>query len=236
MPTYCTDFDCQTSELRFKSIFAELYFNEQGEYADRRSCLLYKTGEEIFREGTYPAGLFCVFTGKVKVSKYGTEGREQIVRFVTPGDVLGYRALLCGGPYMASSTALSDSHICFIPRDILTSILQKSPSLSLKFIQLLSHDLQTAENRLVDLAQKSVRERLAETLLVLRNTFGIDTDGSLDVHLSREEIANIVGTATESVIRLLADFKKSGMIELRGKNITILSEKRLADVAGIIGA
>lgn len=233
MHIHCENPSCQSCTARSESVFSELQIAEQVVFTDRKSCTFYKTGEEIFREGTYPVGLFCVFTGKIKVSKYGIEGREQIVRFAKPGDVLGYRALLCGGPYSASATTLSDSQLCFIPRDTFNGTLQKSPTLSLRFIQLLSHDLQTAETRVVELAQKSVRERLAEALLLLRNTFGTASDGSLDVSLSREEIANIVGTATESVIRLLSDFKKSKIIDLQGKRISILNLHRLADEANI---
>lgn len=229
----CDKPDCRTCTARSHSVFSELLHLEQVAFTDRKSCAMYKTGEEIFREGTYPAGLYCVFSGKIKVSKYGPEGREQIVRFATPGDVLGYRALLCAEPYSAGAIALADSQLCFIPRDLFGNTLQKNPALSLKFIQLLSHDLQVAETRMVELAQKTVRERLAETLLVLRNTFGTTGDGSLDVTLSREEIANIVGTATESVIRLLSDFKKVGLIDLRGKRIAILNERRLADEASM---
>lgn len=233
MHPHCENPSCQSCAARSDSVFSELQIGEQVVFTERKSCTLYKTGEEIFREGTYPVGLFCVFGGKIKVSKYGIEGREQIVRFAKPGDVLGYRALLCGEPYSASATTLADSQLCFIPRETFNGTLQKSPALSLRFIQLLSHDLQTAETRVVELAQKSVRERLAEALLLLRNTFGTASDGSLDVSLSREEIANIVGTATESVIRLLSDFKKSKMIDLQGKRISILNLRRLADEANI---
>lgn len=234
MPKHCCDKpDCQICVTYPSSVFAELYLDEKTVISEHKSYLSFKAGEIVFHEGTYPNGLYCVNSGKIKVSKYGPEGREQIVRFAKAGDVLGYRALLCGEPYSASATTLSDAHICFIPREIFSAALQKSPALSLKFIQLLSHDLQTAETRMVKLAQKTVRERLAETLLMLGNTFGITREGLLDVQLSREEIANIVGTATESVIRQLADFKKAGLVDLRGKHIAILDEHRLADEANL---
>jgi CRP-like cAMP-binding protein len=117
---------------------------------------------------------------------------------------------------------LDDCHICVIPRELFFETIQNDPKLAMRMLEILANELNNAEERVMELAQKTVRERLAETLLILLETFGTEEDGeTINVSLTREEIANIVGTATESVIRLLADFKKSELIELKGRKIAI---------------
>ena len=136
--------------------------------------------------------------------------------------------------YTASAVALEDSSVCFIPKDIFFGVLKKDPDLSFSLLSLLSNELHNAESKIVQLAQKPVRERLAEALLFLRETYGLEDDGrTLGVQLSREEIANIVGTATESTIRLLSDFKREGLLELSGKKIRFLDKEKLIKVANI---
>lgn len=192
-------------------------------------CSIYKKGQVIFHEGAYPFGMYCINTGKIKLSHSGDDGREQIIRLVKAGDIMGYKALLSGERYTATAIALEDSSICFIPKDLFMDVLRKDASLSIEMMRILSSELRKAELKITHLAQKPVRERLAETLLFIRETYGVEADGqTLNVRLSREEIANLVGTATESAIRLLSEFKKDGMIELEGKKI------RLTDVEEII--
>lgn len=195
---------------------------------------MYKSGNTIFNEGSYPSGLYCIHKGKVKIFKNGTEGKEQILRFAKEGDILGYKSLLSDQPFSASAAALDEAVICFIPKKSYFDVLQTNPKLSLKMMQLLTQELKTAETRIVELAQKPVRERLAETILILKETFGFEEDGkTIAISLTREEIANIVGTATESVIRLLSEFKKDGIIDLKGRSISILDNRELVRTANI---
>ena len=211
----------QCSSLHL-SAFSELYINDLEKFSQSKSCMFIKSGEPIFHEGKYPSGIFCVHKGKIKLSRDGQEGREHIVRFAKEGDILGYKALITGSTYTASAIALDDCHICVIPRELFFETIQQHPKLAMKMMEILVHELNTAEERVMELAQKTVRERLAETLLILLETFGTEEDGeTINVTLTREEIANIVGTATESVIRLLADFKKLSLIELKGRKILI---------------
>lgn len=194
----------------------------------------YKKGQYIFNEGAYPHGLYCINTGKVKISQMGDEGREAIVRLAKTGNIIGYKALLGGNRYTASAIALEDSSVCFIPKDIFFAILKKDPDLSLSLLSLLSTELHNAETKIVQLAQKPVRERLAEALLFISETYGLEEDGStINVQLSRDEIANIVGTATESTIRLLSDLRKEGVIQLSGKKIQVLDKQKLVRIANI---
>ncbi|HYF02385.1 MAG TPA: Crp/Fnr family transcriptional regulator [Patescibacteria group bacterium] len=225
---------CETCTSRHTSIFADLDGGELVRFSFQKGCNLYKSGNTIFNEGSYPSGLYCIHKGKVKIFKNGTEGKEQILRFAKEGDILGYKSLLSDQPFSASAAALDEAVICFIPKKSYFDVLQTNPKLSLKMMQLLTQELKTAETRIVELAQKPVRERLAETILILKETFGFEEDGkTIAISLTREEIANIVGTATESVIRLLSEFKKDGIIDLKGRSISILDNRELVRTANI---
>lgn len=220
--------DCNNCDSKHGSAFSVLYNDELTILSSYKSCHTYKDGEIIFSEDKYPSGIYCVHKGKIKISRSGQEGREHIVRFATTGDILGYKALLSREPFSASAIALDDCTICFIPRNQFFEAIQKNPKLSMRMLEILASDLTHSEERVMELAQKSVRERLAETLLILQETFGTnEEDKTINVNLTREEIANIVGTATESVIRLLADFKKSGLIVLKGRKIEIVKQHAL---------
>ncbi|MCF8298391.1 MAG: Crp/Fnr family transcriptional regulator [Saprospiraceae bacterium] len=199
-----------------------------------KSCALYKKGQTIFHEGKTPTGIYCLSSGKVKIYKHGKDGKEQIVRFVTPGEFLGIRSILGGKSYSASSTTLEDSVICFITKSDFFNILKKYPKISNQLIAFLSQLLADAENKITSLAQKPVRERLAESLIVLGSVFSDDGNSSPGViTLSREDIANIVGTATETVIRLLSDFKDDNLITSKGRKITLVNIPGLKKIARI---
>ncbi len=196
-------------------------------------CSSYKKGETIFRQGAYAAGVYCINAGKIKLSMMGDEGKEQIIRMAKPGDIIGYKALLSGEKYNATAIAIEDTNICFIPKEIFLVILQKDASLSFEMMKVLSNELKRAEEKITHLAQKQVRERMAETILFLKETYGLDKDDHVNIQLSREEIANLVGTATETAIRLLSEFNKEHIIELSGKKIKILNQPKLVKTANL---
>jgi CRP/FNR family transcriptional regulator len=219
---------------RFGSILFKAEKCNLEEIEAAKVCTTYKKGEYVFHEGTYPFGIYCVNTGKIKLSHSGDDGREQIVRLAKPGDIIGYKALLSAERYTASAIALDDSSVCFIPKDLFISVLQKDANLSFEMMRIIASELRKAETKITHLAQKPVRERLAETLLFIKETYGVEGDGlTLNVRLSREEIANLVGTATESAIRLLSEFKKDGLIELQGKKIRLLNQEELTRTANL---
>ncbi|WP_233525546.1 Crp/Fnr family transcriptional regulator [Chitinophaga silvisoli] len=219
---------------RFGSILFKAEKCNLEEIDAAKVCSTYKKGEVVFQEGTYPFGIYCVNTGKIKLSHSGDDGREQIVRLAKPGDIIGYKALLSAERYTASAIALDDSSVCFIPKDLFMSILQKDANLSFEMMRIIASELRKAETKITHLAQKPVRERLAETLLFIKETYGVEQDGTtLNVRLSREEIANLVGTATESAIRLLSEFKKDGLIELQGKKIRLLNQEEITRTANL---
>ena len=225
---------CQSCAQRFTSVFCKAKQEFIAEINEQKVCNIYKKGQTIFNEGSYPFGVYCINEGKVKLSHLGDDGKEQIIRLLRGGDVLGYRALLSGERYSASAIVLEDTQVCFIPKELFISILKSDAGLAFEMMKLLSDELHKAEVKLTHLAQKPIRERLAETLLFIKETYGFEADGeTLSVRLSREEIANLVGTATESTIRLLSEFKKDGMVELDGKKIKILKHKELVRTANL---
>jgi len=226
--------DCANCISRGSSLFCDLHGSELDELNNSKHCVNYKKGQLVFSAGAYPHGLFCVRTGKIKIFQTGDEGKEQIVRMVKSGDVLGYRSLLSGDTYSASAEAIDDSTICFIPKSNFIHLLESNGNLSMQLMKLLSEDLKFAEHKITDIAQKPVRERVAEAILYLIHMYGYDSDGAtLNVTLSREDIANIVGTATETTIRLLSELKNDQVIQLNGKRITILNHKELVKVANV---
>jgi CRP-like cAMP-binding protein len=227
--------DCTTCSARYGSVFCNLNADNLEILSENKSCGMYKKGAVVFNEGQNPYGLYCVNKGKVKVFQTGNEGKEQIVRLAKEGDILGYRALLSGDRYSCSAEVLEESSVCFIPKEVFFQLIDAEGPLSLEIMKLLSKDLRQAEHKITDLAQKPVRERMAEALLFLKETYGYENDGlTLNVVLSREDIANIVGTATETAIRLLSEFKAEGIVAQNGKKIQINNIKRLVQVANIM--
>jgi CRP/FNR family transcriptional regulator, polysaccharide utilization system transcription regulator len=225
---------CQACESRFNSVFGKTRKEYLDEINIQKVCNVYKKGQTIFHEGAHPFGIYCVNSGKIKLSHLGDDGKEQIIRLLKEGDITGYRALLSGDRYGASAIALEDTHICFIPKELFIQILKNDAGLAFELMKLLSDELHRAETQLTHLAQKPVRERLAETLLFIKETYGYEADGvTLNIRFSREEIANLVGTATESTIRLLSEFKRDGMVELEGKKIKILRPRDLIRTANL---
>src|SRR5690606_38722147 len=225
---------CKQCADRYSNIFCKAKLESMAAIEDEKVCTQYKKGDSIFKEGSRPFGVYCLNQGKVKLVKTGDDGREHIVRLVKPGDPLGYRSLLSGNKYNASAVAIEDCNVCFVPKELFFSIRSKDHELSLEMMKLLSEDLAKAEQHLTHLAQKPVRERVAEALLFIKETYGFEPDGeTINATFSREDIANIVGTATETLIRLLSEFNREGIIKLHGKKIAILNPDKLVKVANI---
>ncbi len=193
----------------------------------------YKRGDILYQEGNRISGFFCVNSGIIKVFKTGFDGKEQIIRFAKKGDIIAYRSVLSNELACTSAKVIEDSKVCFIPSEILISFIKTNPSYALELLKLACHELGEANSFITDIAQKTVRERLAEVLLFLVNDFGLDDDNFLKISLTREELANIVGTATESVIRLLSEFKSDRLVELNGRKIKILNTKGLEKISNV---
>ena len=225
---------CADCNIEGDGILCALSNESKNFISERKGDNFYKKGQAIFYEGNHANGLYCIYDGKVKLSKLGEDGKEQIVRFAKTADILGYRSLLSDEPYHATATAMEDCYICLLSKDKFMQLMEKDPKLSLSVVQQLSKDLRSAEQMLIDIAQKSVKERIAEAILLLKNTFGYLADGkTLAASLTRSEIADIAGTTTETTIRTLAQLCKDGVIELKGKKISIKDFQRLVSEASV---
>ena len=223
---------CESCLPRLHSMFGVLSQEELGKLQLHKGCNFHRSGQVLFYEGDYPSGLYCINQGKVKLTKMGEAGREQIVRLAREGDVVGYRALVSGTPYELTATVIEEASVCFIPRQTFHALMAGNPALTGRIIRQLTQDLARAEQKQVSLAQKQVRERLAETLLMLKEFYGTEDDHhTLRSKLSREDIANYIGTATETVIRFLSEFAKEGMIVLDGRKIRIVDIAALREAA-----
>ena len=208
-------------DLKHISLFQHCTPAQLEEIIAVTTCSLFKKGQTIFNDGNFPQGTYYVNKGVMKLVRTNNEGKEQILRFAKAGDFIGYRALIAEEPFVATAICIEETIVCFIPRNIFIKILDENHGMTKEVMKSLSHDLGVVEARVQSLAQKSVRERLAETLLFLQQTFSGSNnsdheDGVIHITLPREDIANIVGTATETIIRLLSEFKHDKYIELDG--------------------
>jgi CRP/FNR family transcriptional regulator, polysaccharide utilization system transcription regulator len=225
---------CASCQSRLTNVFCTLTDEQLAGLSVEKSCNIYKKGQLVFFEGNRPTGLFCINKGKIKVYQIGMEGKEQIIRLAKDGDILGYRSLISGEMYTASASVIEDATICFLPKKFFFDLLQTNSELSTRMMKLLSNDLKAAEKRITGLAQKPVRERMAETILMLKEFYGLDGEKhTIRANLSREDIANIVGTATETAIRILSEFRSEKMINLVGKKIQIINSEALTRAANV---
>lgn len=195
-----------------------------------KSSRFYKRGEIIYHEGSRINGFYCVHSGIIKIYKTGIDGKEQIIRFAKRGDIIGYRSILSNELACTTAKIIEDAIVCYISADILFSLVKSNGNFSVEIMKLTCRELGEANAYITDIAQKTVRERLAEVLIHLKDNFGLDDEQVLQISLTREELANIVGTATESVIRLLSEFKNDGLIELNGRKIKILNSRSLTKI------
>lgn len=210
-----------------KSILSTLNEQELDRLIFDKNCNFYKKGSTIFHEGNRIHHFYCIHSGIVKMYKTGIEGKEQIVSFAKAGDIIGYRSILSHESACTTAKAIEDVVVCAISAESMFFLIEHNSRFSMELMQLACKELGEANQFLTDIAQKSVRERLAEVLVKLKETFSLDTDGYLKVSLTREELASLVGTATESVIRLLSEFKSDKFIDINGRKIRILNEERL---------
>ncbi len=190
-------------------------------------------GDLIIEESTKPKGVYCVKSGTAKLYKVGFNGKEQILRFAKQGDLIGYRSLLCDEQFGASAAALEDMEIIYIPEFFFHKLLDVSPRLAFDMLKRIAHELGEAARTITILAQKTVRERLAEVLILLEQKLGTDEEGFINISLTREEMANLIGTATESAIRLISEFKQDEYIEVEGRKIKILNHQKLTKLAHV---
>lgn len=222
---------CEQCIAREFSSLKALSKDELLKISDCKTSLIVKKGDVIFEEGENVNGIYCIKDGICKLTKLSANGKDHIVKLVSKGELLGQRSMISDEPVNLSAVALEDMEVCFIPKTEVMGFFDKNNQFSMNVMRSICGDLKDADDHMVNLAQKTVKERLAETLLYLSDTFGKNEDNSLKVQLSRDELASMIGTATESCIRLLSDFKKLDLIELNGKKIILKDINKLKKMA-----
>lgn len=222
---------CEQCIVREFSSLKALNKDELVKLSDCKTSLTVKKGEVIFEEGETINGIYCVKDGICKLTKLSPNGKDHIVKLIKKGELLGQRSMISDEPVNLTAVALEDMQVCFIPKSEVMGFFDKNNQFSMNVMKTICGDLKEADDQMVNMAQKTVKERLAETLIYLHDTFGKNEDNTLKVQLSRDELASMIGTATESCIRLLSDFNKSGLIELSGKKIILKDISKLKKIA-----
>lgn len=235
MSTRTAAFHCQTCQNRGKSVFCDLSKEHLQEIDAAKTTNHYKPHQIVFYEGNQPYGLYCVASGKIKIYKMDSNGHQQIVRLVGPGDIMGYRCLLANESYTATAETLEEADICFVDKKTFFHIIETHPATAFHVFSVLAQDLGRAEHQLLNVVHKNIRERLAELFLIFEKKYGEKAEQGirLKITLTREELAELIGTTQESVIRLLTEFKQDGLIAVQGRDITLLNLKKLLETANL---
>ncbi len=226
------------SDINIPELIADMWSplnEEQREFLSNHFTLQnYKKNEVIYCEGETPTSLMCLLTGKVKIHKDGVGGRSQIIRMIKPVEYFGYRAYFAKEDYVTAATAFEPSIICLIPMTAIMTLVTQNNNLAMFFIKQLSIDLGIADERTVNLTQKHIRGRLAESLLFLKESYGLEEDGStLSIYLSREDLANLSNMTTSNAIRTLSQFATERLITIDGRKIKIIDEEKLKKISKI---
>lgn len=194
----------------------------------------YKKNENIYCEGETPTYLMCLLSGKVKIYKDGVGGRSQIIRVIKSHEYFAYRAYFAEENYVTAAAAFEPCTICLIPMPTIVKLIQENPELSMFFIRQLSKDLGISDERTVSLTQKHIRGRLAESLLFLKDTYGVEEDQcTLSIYLSREDLANLSNMTTSNAIRILSNFAAEKLIIIDGRKIKLIEEEKLKRISKI---
>jgi CRP-like cAMP-binding protein len=217
-----------------RSVFNLLTEDQKNQLRNSHSCHYYRKNEIIYREGDKPTGLLCLSEGKVKIFKEGVGGREQIVRLARPIGFIGYRALFAEENYLATALALEESTVCIIEKESLLKVLRQNPDFALHIMKSLASELGFSNSRCVTLTQKHVRGRLAESILVLKDTYGLEEDGTtIRAYLSREDLASLSNMTNSNAIRTLGQFASEKVIAIDGRKIKILDLNQLERISDL---
>ena len=208
---------------------------EQREYlAQNFTVQKFKKNETIYCEDETPMHLMCLLSGKVKIYKEGVGGRSQIIRVIKEKEYFAYRAYFAQENFVTAAAAFEPCSICLIPMTAIMNLIKESNELAMFFTRQLSIDLGIADERTVNLTQKHIRGRLAESLLFLKDTYGVEEDKStLSIYLSREDLANLSNMTTSNAIRTLSNFANEKLITIDGRKIKIIEEDRLRKISKI---
>ena len=227
-----TEIDVESTFESIAALFYNLRPREKSLMRKYFTCTQYKKGEYIFRVGDTPAGLVCLSKGKVKVYQEGIGGRDQIVRMAKPVGFIGYRALFADEHHIHNAQALEPCLVGVIERKCMLQILQSNAELTYHILRSVASELGISNYRTVTLTQKHIRGRLAEALIFLRDTYGMeDDDKTIKVYLNREDLASLSNMTTSNAIRTLSAFASEGIIALDGRKIIITDFPKLERIS-----
>ena len=218
---------------KLKRTFATLTADEARSLLAPGAVRYYKKGEQVYSEGARIKGCYFVYSGIIKIYQTGHEGKNQIIKFDREGDIFGFRSVIRREPACSSVETLTDAILCYIPDAALLHLIKSNAGFAYDMVQIACKELGESNHYIRDIAQKSVRERLAEVLLTIAADFGMEKDGTLKLSITREDLSNIVGTATETVIRLLSDYKSEGLVDSLRRKIVLLNIEKLKTIAGL---
>jgi CRP-like cAMP-binding protein len=224
--------DYEAALVSEDSIFNVLTLPERDLLLSSLTWSTFEKGDIIYKEGDKPVALLCLCAGIVKVFKEGVGGREQIIRLRKPISFIGFRALFADANYIASAIAIEECVICSLDKQTLIKLIRVSSELSLSIIKDFALELGQSNQRTVNLTQKHIRGRLAESLLFLVQTYGLEENGmTLKVYLSREDLAALSNMTSSNAIRTLSAFSQEGILILEGRRITIIDFNRLETIS-----
>lgn len=194
---------------------------------EHKKNIRFKKGESIFTEGEKVDGIYFLYSGKVKVHKQWNEEKQLIIRFVKEGDVLGHRGFGHSHIYPVSATALEETTVCFIKYDFFLTTLKMNHELTFKLLMFYSAELENAEQRMRDLVHMDTKGKISDALLMMKDQFGCDKDGNIEMHLTRQDLSSFVGAAYETVFKIIHELVREKSISVKGKEIKILNERKL---------
>ena len=203
-----------------------LHLDKMKPFLDKKNSFLCKKSHQFIIEGAPMQGLYFIKKGKVKTIKTGINGRQQIVRFTKDGDTLGFRGFGTSKRYLIGAYALEDTVLCNFSNEVMLEILHTVPEFTYDLMLFYAEELNKSENNIRKIAHMNVRERVIDSLLYIHRKFG-QTDGTIDIALSRKEITDFAGTTEEQVTRMISSLKKEQLIETTGKRIGLLNITKL---------
>lgn len=227
--------DCSQCDNRDKSIFCQLEHESLTTVSEHKIMNAFKRGQVLFHEGNPAFGVYCISEGKVKLTKTSENGKETMLRIAGPGDLIGFQHIVQNGVNDVTATALEETKICFLDRTFLQNLVKQENSCAMELLAHVAQDMAALQDRVNGFQSKNVRERVAYMLLDLADRYGSDNQEGrrLGIQLSREEMASMLGIATETLIREISQLREEGVIDQDGKTLILVDTKSLRLSAGL---
>lgn len=221
--------NCASCPSRSKSIMADIPEDILNELTSLKVTNVYKKGQTIFYEGNRPYGVYCLKNGKVKLYKTNADGKDLIVNLASTGALLGYRYFFTNEMYSATAEVLEDATVCFLDKEKFLELLKKYPPLSLKLLNIMGQEMRKSEINVTSMAYNSTNERIVAMILHLKETYGVKYDDNnhefpswkIDISLSRNDLASLAGTTTETMVRTISWLKEKNMVKTINKFLHI---------------